>query len=104
MLTNQEAMRLIGLPKKVTEKGIPVDAISWRWKNGKARYFLSAEREPNYSFLLDIQQSLKNNLKITLHFQENTSKTGLLRIDWSYPALVDSVELSTQSPFAISFS
>ena len=51
MLTNQEARRLIGLPKKVIEKGNPVDVISWRWTNGKARYFLSAEQEPNYSFL-----------------------------------------------------
>ena len=82
MLTNQEAIRLIGLPKKVIEKGNPVDVISWRWENGKARYFLSVEQEPNYSFLLDIQQSLKNNLKITLHFQEDKSKIGLLRIDY----------------------
>ena len=40
MLTDQEALRLIGLPKKVTEKGNPVDVIYWRWTNGKARYFL----------------------------------------------------------------
>ena len=45
MLTNQEALRLIGLPKKIIEKGNPVDVISWRWTNGKARYFLYADQE-----------------------------------------------------------
>lgn len=39
MLTNQEARRLIGLSKKVIQKGSPVDVIYWRWTNGKARYF-----------------------------------------------------------------
>lgn len=44
---------------------------------------MHAEEEPDYLFLLEISRSAKNNLKITLHFQEDNSKIGLLRVDYS---------------------
>lgn len=36
-----------------------------------------------YSFKWDIYQSAKDSLKINLHFMEDDSKTGLLRIDYN---------------------
>ncbi len=61
---------------------MPLTTTTFRWSNGKARYTLYAEQEPDYSFLPDIRRSSKRALKITLHFQEDDSKTGLLRIDY----------------------
>lgn len=85
MLTNDEAMNLIHLPKKVVEGKKTVDRIPLPLVlgNGNARYQLHAEEEPDYLFLLEINRSAKNDLKITLHFQENNSKIGLLRVDYS---------------------
>ena len=83
MLTNEEAMNLIGLSKKVVKGKEPVDRTHLALGNGKAIYQLHAKEEPDYLFLLEINRSTKNNLKITLHFQEDTSKIGLLRVDYS---------------------
>lgn len=84
-MTNDEAMNLIHLPKKVKEVEKTVDRVllPLALGNGNARYQLHAEGEPDYLFLLEISQSAKNNLKITLHFQEDNSKIGLLRVDYS---------------------
>lgn len=85
MLTNDEAMNLIHLSKKVLEGKKTVDRIPLplALSNGDARYQLHTEEEPDYLFLLEINRSAKNNLKITLHFQEDNSKIGLLRVDYS---------------------
>ena len=85
MLTNDEAMNLIHLSKKVAEVEKTVDHVPLPLAlgNGNARYQLRAEEEPDYLFLLEISRSAKNNLKITLHFQEDKSKIGLLRVDYS---------------------
>ena len=83
MFTNEEAMNLIGLSKKVMEDKKTVDHTRLALDNWKATYQLHAEKEPDYLFLLGINRSAKNNLKITLHFQEDNSKIGLLRVDYS---------------------
>lgn len=85
MLTNDEAMNLIHLPKKVAEVEKTVDRVllPLGLGNGNTRYQLHTEEEPDYLFLLEISRSAKNNLKITLHFQEDNSKIGLLRVDYS---------------------
>lgn len=84
-MTNDEAINLIHLSKKVAEVEKTVDHVPLPLAlgNENARYQLHAEEEPDYLFLLEISRSAKNNLKITLHFQKDNSKIGLLRVDHS---------------------
>ena len=60
-MTNDEAMNLIHLSKKVMEGKKTVDRISLPLVlgNGSARYQLHAEEEPDYLFLLEISRSAK---------------------------------------------
>ena len=46
------------------------------------RYELVSEDDDEFSFLWEVTQSTKNTLKISLHFQEDESKIGLLRVDY----------------------
>ena len=83
MFTQKESAELIALPKKVVKNKELVDTVDFHLKNGNERYLLVSEEDLDYSFLLDIKQSEKNRLKITLHFQENDAKIPLLRIDYN---------------------
>ncbi|MDR0574805.1 MAG: hypothetical protein LBG96_12395 [Tannerella sp.] len=47
------------------------------------RYELLSETDDEFSFLWIIHQSAKGILQISLHFQENDSKTGLIRVDYN---------------------
>jgi hypothetical protein len=44
---------------------------------------LFSKKDDEFSFLWTIKQSSKNTLRISLHYQEEDSKTGLLRIDYN---------------------
>ena len=61
MLTNDEAMNLIHLSKKVVEGKKTMDRIPLPLAlgNGNARYQLHVEEEPDYLFLLEISRSVK---------------------------------------------
>ena len=104
MLTNEEAMTLIGLSKKVLKEEQVVDHVTLGLVNGKARYFLHAEEEPDYLFLLGIYRSAKNHLKITMHFQEDNARIGLLRVDYNgqhkNPSVIKSDLPSRFEPYA----
>ena len=76
------AERLIRLPKMVVEKEEPLNSVGFKLAGGKARYNLYSQDEPDISFLLEIKSSKKKRLKISLHFQENDSHIGLLRVDY----------------------
>lgn len=39
--------------------------------------------ELDADFLLEIQQSKKNSIRVSFHYQENDSKMGLLRVDYN---------------------
>jgi hypothetical protein len=84
-ITNEQADYLLQLPKKVINKN--GDLLSQITINQRfffsERFELSSEKDDEFSFLWEISQSTKNTLRISLHFQEDDSKVGLLRIDYS---------------------
>jgi hypothetical protein len=83
MITQEQADYLIKLEKhcvdgeniKVTMSLLPKIPIN-------DRIYLVAKEDADWSFFLDINQSRKNHLKITLHFQEDITNIGLLRVDF----------------------
>jgi len=81
--SQDEAAALINMPKYIIEDDerqnqiqVPMGARSIL-----LNYDLLSE-SGDYSFGFSIKQSAKNNLKISLHYQEDSSKIGLLRIDY----------------------
>lgn len=82
--TNEEAKYLIDLPKKIFDNDELIESkIISIGPMFTIRYTLISEEDPDFQFLLDIKQGKKNNLKFDLHFQENDSITGLLRVDYN---------------------
>ena len=81
-LTNQEAQTLIELPKKFVQNGQSQDEYIIRLNDTPKNRFSLQSEDGNQIFLLNIEQSPKRHLKITLHFQENATFTGLFRIDY----------------------
>lgn len=85
MLTNQEANDLIALPKKIIEDDNALGSVMLRLPGGRVKYRLRPASSDDISFLLEITQATKGpnrGLKISLHFQENDEKIGLLRVDY----------------------
>jgi hypothetical protein len=84
-ITNEQADYLLLLPKKIVDnEGKPLDWIVIDQKFPfYERFDLSSEKDDEFSFLWQIRQGSKNTLQISLHFQEDDSKTGLLRIDYN---------------------
>lgn len=84
MLTVLEVNELIVLEKKVFHndtllRSFGIDGAA----PVRERLRLKSEVEDNWLFLWNIEQSAKNFLKLTLHLQENTTYTPLLRIDFN---------------------
>ncbi|HEV7348335.1 DUF6978 family protein [Telluribacter sp.] len=83
MISEDQARYLIQLPKKLVENNELLDhkvlSPSFPFV---ARYPLSDEEE-GFSFFLDVWQSAKQGIKFTLHFQENSTHYGLLRVDFN---------------------
>lgn len=83
-ITNEQAEYLLQLPKKVVNKEELLDKLSIDQKFPfNARYELISESDIEFTFLWEIKQSSKNKIKISLHHQENDSKTGIFRIDYN---------------------
>jgi hypothetical protein len=84
-MTNEQADYLLRLPKKIVKKeGELLDQITIDQKFPfYERFELFSKEDDEFSFLWQIKQGSKNTLQISLHFQENDSKTGLLRIDYN---------------------
>lgn len=84
MITQQQANDLLALPKHIVEGDAALE---------RKRYFLSfpfndriymvSKVDDEFSFFLEITQSSKKNLKLTLHFQEEDASIGLLRVDFN---------------------
>ncbi|MCC6550799.1 MAG: hypothetical protein IT279_12085 [Ignavibacteriaceae bacterium] len=85
MFTQSEANYLLELPKLLTENDnylrqknyYPIMPI-------KERLYMASEQEPDFIFFLEIFQSSKNQLKLSLHCQEGETSIGLLRVDFNH--------------------
>jgi hypothetical protein len=83
-ITNEQAKYLLSLPKKIAGKDGLLSKITINLKIPfQERYELFSETDNEFSFLWNIRQSKKGILQINLHFQENDSKIGLIRIDYN---------------------
>ncbi len=85
MITNQQAIFLLRLPKYIV-----VDATKLKIKQfdqptiWDIRFMLIGESNGDaFEFLWEIWQSPKNTIKMSLHHQEEETKTGLLRVDFN---------------------
>jgi len=83
-MTNETVDYLIGLNKKITQDGDVLDNVTIEQKFPmQIRFKLVSEDDDDFSFLWEINQSEKNALRISLHFQENDSNIGLFRVDYN---------------------
>ena len=83
-ITTEQAEYLLQLPKKAVKGDELLSKMTINQKYPfKERFELLSEKDDEFSFLWEINQSSKNNLRIGLHLQENDSKTGLLRVDYN---------------------
>ncbi len=83
-ITNVQADYLLKLPKKVVQNDTLLNKLTIDQKFPfDARFELVSEKDDEFTFLWEIQQSKKNSIRISFHHQENDSKTGLLRVDYN---------------------
>lgn len=83
IISNEQAEYLIHLKKKILQNDNVVDILNIDQAFPmNFRYELVSEDDDEFSFLWEVTQSSKNTLKISLHFQEDESKIGLLRVDY----------------------
>ncbi len=61
------------LEKKIYTPSLPIDD----------RIYMVSKSDDDFTFFLDIWQSSKNHLKITLHHQEEDASISLLRVDFN---------------------
>jgi len=84
MITSKQALYLIDLPKKIVENELVVPSkLIVQDVPFAVRINLLSEQDDEYSFLLEVSQSKRKSLKLTLHLQENEAHYGLVRIDFN---------------------
>ncbi|GHT38746.1 hypothetical protein AGMMS49965_03020 [Bacteroidia bacterium] len=83
-MTNEQSQYLLSLPKRIVENNNLLNTITINQEFPfNKRFELISEKDDEFTFLWEIQQSKKNTIRISLHYQENDSKIGLLRIDYN---------------------
>ncbi len=83
-ITNEQAEYLLKLPKKVVQNDMLLDKLTIDQKFPfDARFELVSEKDDEFTFIWEIQQSKKNSIRVSFHHQENDGKTGLLRVDYN---------------------
>ncbi len=83
MISQEIADNMLHIPKKVYEKDTHLDNYDVVYE-GIMKFRIPMASLPNfeYKFFLEVNQSEKNRLKITLHFQNIDASMPLLRIDY----------------------
>lgn len=82
-LTFQEAKNLISLPKKVLNEDKLTDKMEIDVRGPlHLRFLLLAENDKDYSFVYEVNQSGKFDLKISLHLMDDETKLGLVRVEY----------------------
>lgn len=83
-MTVELAEYLIGLDKYIVQNGENVDTFLMDIHFPMSiRLALSASDDLDYDLLVDIKESEKKLLKISLHHQDNSTQNGLLRVDFN---------------------
>ena len=83
-MTTTQADYLIGLKKKIIIDGEVADEITLDQKYPlRLRYELVSPDDDEFSFLWQITQSSKDELRVSLHYQEDAGNIGLFRVDYN---------------------
>lgn len=83
-MTVELAQYLIDLDKYILKDGEKVDSFTIDIHYPvNLRLTLTAPDDLDQSLLIDIKESEKKSLKLTLHHQDNSTQNGLLRIDYN---------------------
>ena len=83
-MEKKEVDYLLALPKRVELNGILEDSITfYQPVLFQQKYKLGSPMDDNYTFLYEINQSPKVNLKLNLYLMDNETKIDLLRIDFN---------------------
>jgi len=83
MFTIEQAEYLLRLAKKVEIDGVLQDEIRFTQPFPfQKRYTLISPEEADYTFLYEINQSSKNQFKLTLYLMDEDTRVGLLRVDF----------------------
>lgn len=83
-LTNEQAQYFLALPKKIVQGDKILDrCIIDQAMPFNQRYELVSEEDTDCTFLWKITQSGKVGIRVSLHYQDNDSKIGLMRIDYN---------------------
>ncbi len=84
MITQAQAEYLLGLPKLLTENGDYLQRKSYSPSLPiRDRLYMASEEDNDFTFFLEITQSSKQHLRLSLHFQEDETSIGLLRVDFN---------------------
>ncbi len=83
MITQQQADYLLALPKHIIEGDTVLERKMYApFRPINDRLFMVSKDDDEFSFFLEINQSPRKQLKLTLHFQEAEASIGLLRVDF----------------------
>ncbi len=84
MITQKQAEYLLELPKQIIEGDIILERKMYAPSRPiNDRLYMVSKDDDEFSFFLEIHQSPRNQLKLTLHFQESEASIGLLRVDFN---------------------
>lgn len=82
--TFEQAQYLLQLPKKVEMNGTLQDSITFTQPFPfQERYTLISPDDTEFTFLYEVNQSSKNQFKLTLFLMDEDTRIGLLRVDFS---------------------
>ena len=83
-MTSAQADYLISLKKKIIQDDAAMGAIKIEQTLPlNLRFELASPDDDEFTFLWSITQSAKDELRISLHYQEDGSKIGLFRVDYN---------------------
>ena len=83
MFTTEQAQYLLHLPKKVELNEKLQNTIDFHQSFPfQERYTLISPDDSDFTFLYEINQSKKNQFKLTLYIMDGDTRIGLLRVDY----------------------